>query len=84
MQIQFDKKHEMTALTRNGYTKCVGVDLWPHYQTKPHVLRIAPINARGVGQAYLDVPMEHLDDLIAGLQQLKKKYDEAVEAEIQG
>jgi hypothetical protein len=60
-------------LGRNGYMKCSGLDLCKG-GLRDDLLLLSPLTSRGhIGCCELDIPLEDLPALIAGLQKLLPK-----------
>jgi hypothetical protein len=61
---------QTNSLGRNGYMKCSGLDLCKG-GLRDDLMLLSPLTSRGhVGRCELEIPLEDLPALIAGLQKL--------------
>lgn len=74
--IKFEKTSRF--LGRNGMCKSSGIVLSKGFSDDQEIIELIPLTSKGnTGRAFLDVPVNHLPELIAALQTLLPDEDKA-------
>ena len=69
----FTSGQKAMALGRNGVMKCVGVEVSDMtFDRESDAVSIAPMNSRGIGRCWIEVPKADIDKLICLLRKFKE------------